>query len=284
MKLGARGLKSRPEPPGDTGTSRQPVELVQGAEAELVPLCRAVTEAFDELKHQCLLRSLWRTISPEVEFCRCSWRWLRLGFQGDNPTDDLRGVGALGLKQLVHFLESGAGHVVLRQNDAVTVPFPLAAASFNVTHLLTVFLQLSSAPAPGPRCSDATYCLIARLAAVSFPQFLDLIHAEVLRALADRWFRMQTPSSICAVPRTITIMHFPSVLEVISTRTREALTIAPSRSFTLPDFLLQLRAALRDPDWRITAFSGKSTSSCTTQVVPTLVALLAFAGVPTADA
>jgi len=224
-------------------------------DAALSPLVAAVAEAYDDQQHQHLLRSLWRAMSPDdctySEDCRCSWRWLCLGFQGDNPTNDLRGVGAFGLQQLVHFVQRGGGLVVLRENDAHAVPFPLAAASFNVTHMLTGFLRLSSAPTPGPRCSDATFRLIARLA-VSCPQFLDLIHTEITRALADRWFRMQSTRSTCGVSRKVTIMHFPFVRDVIDTRAREALTHAASAHTycgreRMPDLLRLLRQHLRDP-------------------------------------
>merc|ERR1712087_537263 len=255
-------------------------------DTSLSSLVAAVAEAYDDQKHQHLLRSLWRAMSLEDStYCRCSWRWLYLGFQGDNPTNDLRGIGAFGLQQLVHFVQRGGGLVVLRENDAHAVPFPLAAASFNVTHMLTGFLRLSNAPTPGPRCSDATFCLITRLA-VSCPQILDLIHTEITRALADRWFRMQSTQSTCGMSRKMTIMHFPFAREVIDARTREALTLAAVRGAhtycgreRMPDLLRFLRQHVRDP----VREPGKLTYACS-HAARAMASVLTRAVAPIANA
>jgi hypothetical protein len=54
-----------------------------------------------------LLERLWTNMMPNVKRSRVfvSEEWGELGFQGKDPTTDFRGMGLLGLEQLVYFSE-----------------------------------------------------------------------------------------------------------------------------------------------------------------------------------
>ena len=52
------------------------------------------TMAQDET-HLALLRQLWASLQPTRPFIARSHEWTRLGFQGDDPTTDFRGMGCL---------------------------------------------------------------------------------------------------------------------------------------------------------------------------------------------
>ena len=56
--------------------------------------------------HEQLLRRLWACgFGLDVEFELCSDRWVHLGFQSSEPAKDFRGMGLLGLANLVYFGE-----------------------------------------------------------------------------------------------------------------------------------------------------------------------------------
>lgn len=76
----------------------------------------------DEL-HEELLRALWEACF-DTPYERTSDEWARMGFQGIDPTTDLRGGGVLALEQFLHF--------------AQTRPLDIAAMmSFNADQLNT---------------------------------------------------------------------------------------------------------------------------------------------------
>ena len=214
-------------------------------EALLQQLQRCACEPYDAPAHLPLWRRLWaRAALAAVRQLRLpSAKWLQLGFQGDDPSVDLRGAGALGLRQLLHFCESGAGATVLAKHKA----FPLAAASLSVTHMLASHLRLWQLPARGssaaPPCADAVLREFLRLArsrsnadAPWTPSTrVLLMHEQLLRRLADRWVDQQLQ------PTRRTPMHFPPLLREL--RSHLELTLA---SQPAPWELARILVALRD--------------------------------------
>ena len=93
-------------------------------EALLQQLQRCACEPYDAAAHLPLWRRLWAraALGPSEASCELpSAKWLQLGFQGDDPSVDLRGAGALGLRQLLHFCESGAGATVLANDGEMLI-------------------------------------------------------------------------------------------------------------------------------------------------------------------
>ena len=50
------------------------------------------------------LGKLWAALQPELPYARHAEEWTRLGFQGQDPTTDLRGGGGLALCELLHLV------------------------------------------------------------------------------------------------------------------------------------------------------------------------------------
>ena len=71
--------------------------------------------------------------------------WEEIGFQGSDPADDLRGVGMLGLLQLVWFLEtpviSSAAVEIYRYSKDGPHPIPFCVVSLNVTCMVLQALR-----------------------------------------------------------------------------------------------------------------------------------------------
>lgn len=209
-------------------------------------LSLAAVERYDDgcAKHRDLLCSLWvqGRLGTRDCFEAVSPVWQRLGFQQPNPTQDLRGAGMLGLRQMHHFCERGGALEVVMRAEAEGrmeggAPFPLAAASLNVTHLLASHLRLlpGCAYATGaPRCSESTWrnflCFSIDVQPASA---VDLMHAELLRALAEHWREMQRPG--------LTPLHLALSLSAVSEHMQAVLARA-SAPWEMSSILLGLRS------------------------------------------
>lgn len=76
--------------------------LVARLEAE-----RAVPYRSENEEHEDLLRRLWAALRPGVPLeARVTDQWSEIGFQGRDPATDFRGMGVLGLQNLVWFAEN----------------------------------------------------------------------------------------------------------------------------------------------------------------------------------
>ncbi|CAM9324568.1 unnamed protein product [Hapterophycus canaliculatus] len=90
--------------------------------------------------HAALLEALWNSLQPEAR--RVDWS--PLGFQnGQRPESDFRGMGLLGLHQLVFFAESRnrEARQVLADSTNPKRYFPFAAAGINITAFTTAMLE-----------------------------------------------------------------------------------------------------------------------------------------------
>lgn len=96
---------------------------------------------YDNVEHVELLESLWMHLKPNLlrSKQRHSKEWGELGFQGLDPATDFRGMGLLGLEQLVYFSKqypNEAIYLLDLSNDATMAYFPFAATSINITALV----------------------------------------------------------------------------------------------------------------------------------------------------
>jgi hypothetical protein len=58
----------------------------------------------DDAQHEQKLLTLWENLMPDVKLTsRVSKQWGDIGFQGDDPKTDFRGMGLLGLDNLIYF-------------------------------------------------------------------------------------------------------------------------------------------------------------------------------------
>ena len=175
-------------------------------------LCHVASTPYDPSnpEHFDLLRELWVSsgLGPAGTFEPVSELWLSIGFQGPEPSMDLRGAGILGLRQLVHYFLSAHG---------APRRCPIAGASLNVTLLLCRHFRLQLSYGDLPLCSNRVQYELVRLAHAhrlqGIPCILDLLHAALLRALADRWHEIEC-----------TPLHFPALLRESGAHLQHALT------------------------------------------------------------
>lgn len=92
------------------------------------------------------LSTVYRHLTKSSAPCpRFGPHWEDIGFQGGDPTDDLRGVGMLGVMQMVWFLEtpnvrSIAGDIYRYSKDT-SYPLPFCVVSLNVTRIVLQALR-----------------------------------------------------------------------------------------------------------------------------------------------
>jgi len=252
-----------------------------------------------------LLGALWESAGLGPGFSMLSRRWMELGFQSSRPCDDFRGVGLLGLRQLLHFAQAKNGGLAMLhewnrsppiagsqfrsacKQHANVASFPVAAASLNVTHMLVTHLQLREAPGGGqtatPPCSHAVLQRFLRLqhhtllltgeGSPPLAGALDLIHAELLRWLAARWRSMQEDGPLSP-------MHFPLALRAMQQHCIRTLERAEA-PWDLSQLLISLRTG--GPLGR-NAMDTQSSERCNCRLLPALVLALRAVIPPSASA
>jgi len=94
-----------------------------------------------------LLTSLWHNAFPDTESIDVvSSEWLKIGFFTERPTQELEGVGILGLKMLAYFAGTKSDKykkiVESQLNKMPQNRFPLARASFKVIQILAQFFRI----------------------------------------------------------------------------------------------------------------------------------------------
>lgn len=220
--------------------------------------------------HQDLLESLWEQLCPGLiressitnnqkdgangvnsvtdaaVAARKSKSWGRIGFQGLDPVTDLRGMGLLGLLQLVHFARTSHSDHVLEWSQApANGPevkfFPFACASIQITHLV---LQLARERLLGHVMVSGTervnwsgmrtaeyQSVVATMAERRMKQLvrevcggtemvwssinlLNDVHSEIFILLGEAWKRENPPD----------VMSFPSIFKSVEKNVRAAIT------------------------------------------------------------
>lgn len=98
----------------------------------------------DNLQHEQLLLRLWRLLMPTEQLqSRISKQWADIGFQGDDPKTDFRGMGLLGLVNLVYFSEnytSEARHILSRSHHP-QLGYSYAIVGINLTEMAYSLLK-----------------------------------------------------------------------------------------------------------------------------------------------
>ncbi|XP_075254152.1 ELMO domain-containing protein 2-like [Convolutriloba macropyga] len=100
---------------------------------------------FDENNgsHVLMLEQLWSCLKlDDADFKRKGEHWKTLGFQGDDPVTDLRGMGMLGLSNLVYFATNhpeSAKQLLIRSHNP-TIGCSVAITGIDLTNLCYQFL------------------------------------------------------------------------------------------------------------------------------------------------
>ncbi|XP_011301872.1 ELMO domain-containing protein 2 [Fopius arisanus] len=122
------------------------VELIWGYH-QLVVECeekRKVSYDSDNPEHELSLLKLWNLLKPEENLeARVTKQWQDIGFQGDDPKTDFRGMGVLGLENLVYFAEeypSAAAHALLHSTHP-KYGYAFAIVGINITSMAMRLLR-----------------------------------------------------------------------------------------------------------------------------------------------
>jgi hypothetical protein len=93
-------------------------------------------------QHEAQLMRLWELLMPEQKLtARISKDWDAIGFQGRDPATDFRGMGILGLNNLVAFVESSPYAAEVVRMSRLSPGFPLSITGINVTMLILEALE-----------------------------------------------------------------------------------------------------------------------------------------------
>ncbi len=148
------------------------------------------TQAYSDKnpQHVQLLQELWSNLRPNIlrKGGRITEEWGELGFQGKDPATDFRGMGMLGLIQLVYFSKTVPELAIslLKQSQCESQYFPFAATGINVTafiiemllerrfHMVIIHdldkILLLNADAADMKCIQATANLVHHLYTILF--------------------------------------------------------------------------------------------------------------------
>ncbi|KAB0406123.1 hypothetical protein E2I00_000038, partial [Balaenoptera physalus] len=98
----------------------------------------------DNLQHEKLLLKLWNLLMPTKKLkARISKQWADIGFQGDDPKTDFRGMGVLGLINLVYFSEhyTSEAHQILSRSNHPKLGYSYAIVGINLTEMAYSLLK-----------------------------------------------------------------------------------------------------------------------------------------------
>ncbi|KAK0078287.1 hypothetical protein PV325_002728 [Microctonus aethiopoides] len=122
------------------------VELIWGYH-QLVIECEDLRKTIynsDDPNHELLLLKLWNLLkSDEPLESRVTKQWQDIGFQGDDPKTDFRGMGILGLENLVYFAEEyprAAAHALLHSTHP-RYGYAFAIVGINITSMALRLLR-----------------------------------------------------------------------------------------------------------------------------------------------
>lgn len=116
------------------------VELIWGYRqlcVECEELRKTVYDA-ENPEHESLLLKLWNLLMPHEPLnARVTKQWQEIGFQGDDPKTDFRGMGILGLENLVYFAREypSAATQVLSHSTHPRYGYAFAIVGINLTSM-----------------------------------------------------------------------------------------------------------------------------------------------------
>ena len=191
-------------------------------------------------EHEELLRRLWACGFPGVEFkhdtCRVTTDWIRIGFQGADPATDFRGMGVLGLHNLLYFGEHFPDVFTRLVNAQRKRDYPLACAGINVTFMLLEMLKLTddvqAQQQGGEGSPDVPNDAVQRR-----PPFDAAWESDMFRFFCQMFYRDRPFEDMyCFALRTLDRIFvsldadyadFPSVVAVLRSKLQEALAQRP---------------------------------------------------------
>ncbi|CAG0917424.1 unnamed protein product [Notodromas monacha] len=176
----------------------------------------------DNPVHEHKLRLLWNELVPEEPLeSRVTKQWGYIGFQGDDPATDFRGMGMLGLENLLYFakFKDGTGRRVLCRSQHPKYGYSFAIVGINLTDMALGFV----------RSGDARTHFYNTVRHHNRPFFTirDFhVFYSILFESFDRLWHMENPKDI---------MEFGRIAEKFAKLVKQQLTLTDA--LLTPDFL-----------------------------------------------
>jgi ELMO domain-containing protein len=116
------------------------VEAIYGYKrlVSIVEELRVEPYSSENEEHEKKLMALWHNLMPEVKLeARITKQWQEIGFQGDDPATDFRGMGLLGLLNLLYFAREypGTARHLVSHSQHPKYGYTFAVVGINITHM-----------------------------------------------------------------------------------------------------------------------------------------------------
>jgi len=134
-------------------------------------------------QHEKMLLKLWKLLFPDTPLeNRVSKQWKMLGFQGTDPATDFRGMGLLGLRNLLYMAENyndKLRKIISDQTQRNEHEYPVAVAGINVSQMLFELLHVGAeSPAKplfnilfdNPNAFEEMYCVALQVLDLTWVQ------------------------------------------------------------------------------------------------------------------
>lgn len=112
--------------------------------------------------HEKYLMQIWSSLNPDDKLDdRISKKWTDIGFQGNDPKTDFRGMGLLGFLNLHYFTSNypSIARSILLHSNHPTNGYPFAITGINLTHIAYVLLNNSKLKTHFFNAFNGTVCL-----------------------------------------------------------------------------------------------------------------------------
>lgn len=132
--------------PGFSKSFGQCVEQIYGFKrlVAMIEQLRTTQFSSDNEEHERKLLSLWSHLVPDTPLeSRITKQWQEIGFQGDDPGTDFRGMGILGLENLLYFATAypGTCRHVLSHSHHPSFGYTFAVVGINITSMAVQLMQ-----------------------------------------------------------------------------------------------------------------------------------------------
>jgi hypothetical protein len=126
--------------PGFAKAFGQCVEQIWGYKRLVTELETLRMTAYDSENphHEVKLLALWKALCPDIPLeSRITKQWQDIGFQGDDPSTDFRGMGILGLENLLYFATKypGTSRHVLSHSHHPKFGYTFSIVGINLTSM-----------------------------------------------------------------------------------------------------------------------------------------------------
>jgi len=194
--------------------------------------CKSTTFDPNSREHIELLKRLWQKLNPNIVLDGLvSPQWKMIGFQGNNPGTDFRGMGLLGLLNLIFFAENYTEKI--KTILSLDNEYPFAVTGINITNMLLQLLDLTedlvNSPVPDTKWHNS---LLTLFYYADNDDTFDELYCQSFLLFDTVWTHMNA-----------TYMNFPTILQKVRGLLEDLLGRKPLNLKQLIAWIEQIRVA-----------------------------------------